>query len=58
MELQRARKEILKCKLGIRDAIRQLDLLKCEEIVEDSVVDADENVSREHVCKNQLSDVK
>ncbi|KAH7674694.1 Zinc finger RING/FYVE/PHD-type protein [Dioscorea alata] len=57
MELQRARKEILKCKLGIRDAIRQLDLLKCEEIVEDSVVDADENVSREHIfcakCKSR-----
>ncbi|KAJ0965587.1 hypothetical protein J5N97_026725 [Dioscorea zingiberensis] len=50
MELQRASEQILKCKLGIRDAIRQLDLLKCEGSIEDTMVDADESVSHEHIC--------
>ncbi|KAJ6854020.1 pathogenesis-related homeodomain protein isoform X1 [Iris pallida] len=56
-ELQRAEKQILRCKLGIRDTIRQLHLLSSEGHIEDSVVHPDGSVFHEHIfcakCKVQ-----
>ncbi|CAL1358472.1 unnamed protein product [Linum trigynum] len=55
-ELLRAKIQILKCKLGIRDAIRQLDLLSAVGCIEDSVMAPDGSVSHEHIfcakCKS------
>ncbi|CAN0912474.1 Pathogenesis-related homeodomain protein [Linum grandiflorum] len=55
-ELLRAKKQILKCKLGIRDAIHQLDLLSGVGCIEESVMAADGSVSHEHIfcakCKS------
>lgn len=49
-ELERAKKQILKCKLGIREAIRQLDLLSSEGCIDGSAVAPDGSVYHEHVC--------
>ncbi|KAK7265216.1 hypothetical protein RJT34_32832 [Clitoria ternatea] len=56
-ELQRARKQILQCKLGIRDAIRQLDSLSSLSGIEDSVIAPDGSAYHEHIfcvkCKTR-----
>ncbi|KAF2309769.1 hypothetical protein GH714_005016 [Hevea brasiliensis] len=55
-ELLRAKKQILKCKLGIRDTIHQLDSLSRVGCIEDSVMAPDGSVSHEHIfcakCKS------
>uniref|UniRef100_A0A7N0VG39 Pathogenesis-related homeodomain protein n=2 Tax=Kalanchoe fedtschenkoi TaxID=63787 RepID=A0A7N0VG39_KALFE len=48
-ELQRAYKQILKCKLGIRDAIRQLESLGSVGSMEDSLIAPDGSVHHEHI---------
>lgn len=48
-ELERAKKQILKCKLGIREAICQLDLLSSVGHIEDSAVAPDGSVHHEHI---------
>ncbi|XP_010447786.1 PREDICTED: pathogenesis-related homeodomain protein-like isoform X2 [Camelina sativa] len=48
-ELERARKEILNCKLGLRDAIRQLDLLSSVGSMEDKVIALDGSIHHDHI---------
>ncbi|XP_027072537.1 pathogenesis-related homeodomain protein [Coffea arabica] len=48
-ELERAKKQILKCKLGIREAICQLDGLSSVGHIEDSAVAPDGSVHHEHI---------
>ncbi|KAL1549529.1 pathogenesis-related homeodomain protein-like isoform X1 [Salvia divinorum] len=48
-ELQRAEQQILKCKLGIREAIHQLDLLSSDGRINDSAVASDGSMHHEHI---------
>lgn len=48
-ELQRAKNQILKCKLGIRDTVYQLELLGSVGQIDDSLISPDGSVHHEHV---------
>ena len=48
-ELERAERQILQCKLGIREAVHQLDLLSSEGSIADAVMDPEGRVFHEHV---------
>ncbi|KAH9618085.1 hypothetical protein KSS87_020113 [Heliosperma pusillum] len=52
-ELQRAKKQILNYKLGIRDTVRQLDLLGSVGKIDDTFISSDGSVHHDHIiCKN------
>lgn len=48
-ELERAGKEILNCKLGLRDAVRQLDVLSSVGSMEEKVMAPDGSIHHDHV---------
>ncbi|KAF3531581.1 hypothetical protein DY000_02037019 [Brassica cretica] len=48
-ELERARKHILDCKLGLRDAIHQLDLLSSVGRIEERVMAPDGSIHYDHI---------
>ncbi|KAJ0250863.1 Pathoproteinsis-related homeodomain protein [Hirschfeldia incana] len=48
-ELERARKHILDCKLGLRDAIRQLDVLSSVGRMEEKVMAPDGSIHHDHI---------
>lgn len=48
-ELQRAESQILKCKLGIRDTVHQLDSLGSVGKIDDSLISPDGSIHHEHV---------
>lgn len=48
-ELQRAKKQIINCKLGIREIVHHLDLLSSPGQIDDSAIAPDGSVHHEHV---------
>ncbi|KAL9264690.1 Pathogenesis-related homeodomain protein-like protein [Drosera capensis] len=58
-ELHRARSQIVKCKLGIRDIVRQLEMLSSVGKIEESLIAPDGSVHHEHIycAKCSLQDV-
>uniref|UniRef100_A0A1J3E3Z9 Pathogenesis-related homeodomain protein n=1 Tax=Noccaea caerulescens TaxID=107243 RepID=A0A1J3E3Z9_NOCCA len=48
-ELERARQQILNCKLGLREAIRQLDLLSSVGSIEEQVMAPDGSIHHDHI---------
>ncbi|XP_073266250.1 pathogenesis-related homeodomain protein isoform X2 [Populus alba] len=58
-ELLRAWKQILKCKLGLRDIIQQVDSLSTVGCIEETVMAPDGSISHEHIfcAKCKLNEV-
>lgn len=48
-ELQRAMKQILKCKLGLRDALRELDLLSSDGCIDKAVIAPDGSIHHDNI---------